>query len=278
MVKHKTVRKQLREIPLVECSPSQINQVFLNLITNAAQATEDSTGEITVATAMAANGQVRVDISDNGHGIPESIVAKIFDPFFTTKEVGKGTGLGLSQVYGFARQSGGDVHVSSTLGEGTTVTLYLPRSHADVVSPVTKGPGGEEVRGRGSVLLVEDNPQVGDVSRLLLEQLGYDITRVDRPTAALDALSKKNDFILVFSDIVMPGDMDGLALARAIQERYPKLPVLLATGYSIAAERVGAEFPILRKPYDQQMLGIAMKVALAGSGLKKATTPAVRLV
>ena len=221
---------------------------------------------------------VALSLIDTGEGIPVDVLAKIFEPFFTTKEVGKGTGLGLSQVYGFARQSGGDVHVSSTLGEGTTVTLYLPRSHADVVSPVTKGPGGEEVRGRGSVLLVEDNPQVGDVSRLLLEQLGYDITRVDRPTAALDALSKKNDFILVFSDIVMPGDMDGLALARAIQERYPKLPVLLATGYSIAAERVGAEFPILRKPYDQQMLGIAMKVALAGSGLKKATTPAVRLV
>jgi PAS domain S-box-containing protein len=217
---------------------------------------------------------VALSLIDTGEGIPADVLAKIFEPFFTTKDVGKGTGLGLSQVYGFARQSGGDVHVSSTQGEGTTVTLYLPRSQADVVSLAIKGPGNEEIQGRGSVLLVEDNPQVGDVSKLLLEQLGYDITRVDRPTAALDLLSKKNNFVLVFSDIVMPGDMDGLALARAIQERHPKLPVLLATGYSSAAERVGAEFPILRKPYDQQTLGIAMKAALAGSGLKKMTAPA----
>jgi two-component system NtrC family sensor kinase len=126
LVKHKTLHRHLREIPLVECSPSQINQVFLNLITNAAQATEDSTGEITVATAMAANGQVRVDISDNGHGIPESIVAKIFDPFFTTKEVGQGTGLGLSIAYKIVQEHGGRIEVHSKVGRGTTFTVFLP--------------------------------------------------------------------------------------------------------------------------------------------------------
>jgi signal transduction histidine kinase len=132
MVKHKTVNKQLREIPLVECSPSQINQVFLNLITNAAQATDDVSGQITVTTGVAAGGQVRVDVSDNGHGIPENILAKIFDPFFTTKEVGQGTGLGLSIAYKIVQEHGGRIEVKSTVGRGTTFSVFLP---AKVVQP-----------------------------------------------------------------------------------------------------------------------------------------------
>jgi two-component system NtrC family sensor kinase len=126
LVKHKTLHRQLRDIPLVECSPSQINQVFLNLITNAAQATDDSTGELTVSTGMATNGQVRVDISDNGHGIPENILAKIFDPFFTTKEVGQGTGLGLSIAYKIVQEHNGRIEVHSEVGKGTTFTVFLP--------------------------------------------------------------------------------------------------------------------------------------------------------
>ena len=132
MVKHKTVNKQLREIPLVECSPSQINQVFLNLITNAAQATDDVSGQITVTTGVAPGGQVRVDVSDNGHGIPENILAKIFDPFFTTKEVGQGTGLGLSIAYKIVQEHGGRIEVKSTVGRGTTFSVFLP---AKVVQP-----------------------------------------------------------------------------------------------------------------------------------------------
>ena len=126
MVKHKTVNKQLREIPLVECSPSQINQVFLNLITNAAQATDDVAGQITVTTGVVPGGQVRVDVSDNGHGIPENILAKIFDPFFTTKEVGQGTGLGLSIAYKIVQEHGGRIEVKSTVGRGTTFSVFLP--------------------------------------------------------------------------------------------------------------------------------------------------------
>jgi signal transduction histidine kinase len=126
MVKHKTVHKQLRDIPLVECSPSQINQVFLNLVTNAAQATDDVSGEITVTTGVAQGGQVRVDVSDNGHGIPEGLLAKIFDPFFTTKEVGQGTGLGLSIAYKIVQEHGGRIEVKSTVGRGTTFSVFLP--------------------------------------------------------------------------------------------------------------------------------------------------------
>jgi signal transduction histidine kinase len=130
MVKHKTVHKQLRDIPLVECSPSQINQVFLNLVTNAAQATDDVSGEITVTTGVAQGGQVRVDVSDNGHGIPEGILAKIFDPFFTTKEVGQGTGLGLSIAYKIVQEHGGRIEVRSTVGRGTTFSVFLPAKAA----------------------------------------------------------------------------------------------------------------------------------------------------
>jgi signal transduction histidine kinase len=126
MVKHKSVRKNFQEIPLVECSPSQINQVFLNLVTNAAQATDDERGEITVSTGIASGGQVRVDVSDNGHGIPETILSKIFDPFFTTKDVGQGTGLGLSIAYKIVEQHGGRIEVKSKVGQGTTFTVFLP--------------------------------------------------------------------------------------------------------------------------------------------------------
>ena len=126
MIKHKTVHKQLREIPLVECSPSQINQVFLNLVTNAAQATDEVSGEITVASGIVAGGHVRVDVSDNGHGIPEAILPKIFDPFFTTKDVGQGTGLGLSIAYKIIQEHGGRIEVKSSVGRGTTFSVFLP--------------------------------------------------------------------------------------------------------------------------------------------------------
>jgi PAS domain S-box-containing protein len=212
---------------------------------------------------------VALALEDSGSGIKPEVLSRVFEPFFTTKEVGKGTGLGLSQVYGFARQAGGDVHVSSHEGEGATVTLFLPRARDGAVTLTVEATEAEELQGSGTVLIVEDNPQVGDVSTLLLEQLGYKAVRVDRPKAALALLAKPNAIDMVFTDIVMPGDMDGLGLAREIQAQHPKLPVLLATGYSSAAERAGGEFPILRKPYDQRTLGIAIKGALAGSGLKQ---------
>ena len=258
----------------VETDVGELELALVNIVVNARDAMPHG-GTLTVAAknvsldgdgvTLLTGDFVALSLTDTGEGIPPDVLAKVFEPFFTTKEVGKGTGLGLSQVYGFARQSGGDVHVSSKPGEGTTVTLFLPRSDAAVVSPAAKTRHNEKIQGRGSVLLVEDNPQVGDVSKLLLEQLGYDIVRVDRPAAALAALSEKNKFAVVFSDIVMPGDMDGLALAREIRARHPRMPVLLATGYSSAAERVGSEFPILRKPYDQNTLGIALKMAIASA-------------
>jgi PAS domain S-box-containing protein len=191
---------------------------------------------------------VALTVADAGVGIPEDVLPRIFEPFFTTKPVGKGTGLGLSQVYGFARQAGGSVKVESGVGKGTRVTMYLPRA---ATAPAN---AGVQERSRGytgtcAILLVEDNPEVADASMGLLEQLGCEVRCVADAEAALQALERDTTIDLVLSDIVMPGRMDGLALARAVREKYPGLQVLLATGYSEAAQGVDAEFPILRKPY-----------------------------
>jgi PAS domain S-box-containing protein len=212
--------------------------------------------------AVALTGDfVKLSLADSGEGISPGNMSKIFEPFFTTKEVGKGTGLGLAQVYGFARQSGGDVAVTSDPGEGTTVSLYLPRSQG-TPQPIVPKTEEKPMQGKGIVLMVEDNPQVADVSVMLLEQLGFDVVRLDRPASALDVLAERTDIALVFSDIVMPGDMDGLAFADAVRRKFPHLPVLLATGYSSAAERATPHFPILRKPYDLDTLGAAVRKAL----------------
>jgi PAS domain S-box-containing protein len=196
---------------------------------------------------------VAIAVRDTGVGIPSDLIAKIFDPFFTTKPVGKGTGLGLSQVHGFAHQAGGTVAVTSELGQGTTFTIHLPRS--EPVAKVTE----VEVNsiGSGTVLLVEDNPDVATASIGLLEQLGYSVLWVSDAEAALKAIDR-NGIDLVVSDIVMPGVMDGLGLAQSIKQRHPGLPILLATGYSDAAQSARLDYPILRKPYQIHELSRAL--------------------
>src|SRR5262249_54772935 len=141
------------------------------------------------------------------------LIKKIFDPFFTTKEVGKGTGLGLSQVYGFANQSAGAINVQSEVGRGTTITLYLPRSQVVVVQgPQPTGPESTP-RSEGTVLVVEDNPEVGEITATLLEQIGYRVLRADNAVQALAQLEAGNAVDLLFSDIVMPNGMNGIHLA-----------------------------------------------------------------
>jgi PAS domain S-box-containing protein len=252
----------------VKVDPSELELALLNLSVNARDAMPGG-GTLAIHAANVSLDRrgdglkgdfVAVTVEDTGTGIAPDILARVFDPFFTTKEVNKGTGLGLSQVYGFAEQSGGRIEVESELGRGTRFTLYLPRSGvaAETLSPE------EEVHEAASarILLVEDNPEVAEVAAAMLEQLGHEVRMVGSADAALAALSEAARPDLVFSDIVMAGEIDGLGLARRIRDAHPGLPVLLATGYSQAAESLGGEFPILRKPYKLAELSRAIGVLL----------------
>ncbi|MDP4005575.1 ATP-binding protein [Methylobacterium sp. NEAU K] len=208
-----------------------------------------------------------VSLSDTGVGIAADVLPRIFEPFFTTKDVGKGTGLGLSQVFGFAKQSGGDVDVSSVPGDGTTFTLYLPEVEA---SPEAAGAAPGDERGSEEanlcVLVVEDNVEVGRFATQILEDLGHTTVWATNAEEALDEIEKiPFRFDAVFSDVVMPG-MGGIALARELQRRLPDLPVVLTSGYSHVLAQEGVHgFDLIQKPYSvEQLSRVLRKVALKG--------------
>jgi len=249
-----------RDVWPIRTDAAELETALLNLVINARDAMPDG-GTVTISArnivldeTLLSGEFVAIDIADTGLGIPSDVVDKIFEPFFTTKPIGKGTGLGLSQVHGFAHQAGGTVKVASELGKGTTFTIVLPRG---TDAPVRENAEIMPLRGSGTVLLVEDNPDVAIVSIGLLEQLGYRVRRVPDAESALREL-EHNGVDFVFSDIVMPGKMDGLSLAHHLRQVHPGLPILLATGYSEAAAGVRGDFPILRKPYEIHELSEAI--------------------
>ena len=244
---------------------AEFETALVNLVINARDAMPQG-GNVTVQAknvfvddGVTKGDFVAIKVRDTGTGIPDDVLAKIFDPFFTTKPIGKGTGLGLSQVHGFVHQAGGTIAVDSELGKGTSFTVCLPRSTA----ALTRRPEQLSHRGTGTVLLVEDNPDVANASTGLLEELGYAVRWASDVDSALGEIAA-NGVDLVLSDIVMPGKMDGLALARILKQKHPGLPILLATGYSEAARNAAAEFPILRKPYQIHELNEAL--SRLGSG------------
>jgi CheY-like chemotaxis protein len=254
--------------------PAELELVLLNLCVNARDAMPQG-GTITVSAENApafVQGDLRGDfvrlaVADTGSGMTPEIMAKAFEPFFTTKEIGKGSGLGLPQVHGFAKQSGGSVAIASTLGAGTTITLLLPRSaqmpsgaehHLIDLSVAT--PKGIS---RGSMLLVEDDNEVAALVTEMLRELGWSVTRAASAEAALGALANNRDIALVFSDVMMPGGMNGVELAREIRRRRPSLPIVLTSGYSeAAANDARAEgIDLLPKPYRLEELDAALSAA-----------------
>ena len=225
--------------------PAEFETALLNLAINARDAMPEG-GALTVSGCNDPERQeVVLSVQDTGTGIPADVLSKVFDPFFTTKPVGKGTGLGLSQVHGFAHQAGGSVDIDSALGRGTVVRIRLPRGQPAEVEAIE---APSRASAPATVLLVEDNPAVADASTGLLEQLGYSVRWVPNAETALEQI-EADGIDVVFSDIIMPGKMDGLKLARAIREKNPDLPILLTTGYSDSVRHVRADFPVLRKPY-----------------------------
>ncbi|MGB7035729.1 MAG: ATP-binding protein [Xanthobacteraceae bacterium] len=254
----------------VNVDKSELELALVNLVVNARDATPGA-GRVVIAAenlhlAAGAGPEglhgdfVALGVADSGSGIPVDLLPRVVEPFFTTKGPDKGTGLGLSQVYGFARRSGGSVTIDSEVGRGTTVTLYLPRSHAPVAPPLPHDDKRYVALDRQTILVVEDNPDVRDVAVSLLHQLGYRSVEVDSAAAALDQLAG-GDIALVFSDVVLPGQTDGLALARIVNDRYPNIPVVLTTGYTKVFD-ADPEFPVLRKPYQISALGRVIQQSL----------------
>jgi signal transduction histidine kinase/CheY-like chemotaxis protein len=260
----------------VEVDVNEFETALINLAVNARDAM-DGEGDLTLSVetveglpgirghAAAPGSFMAVHVTDTGVGIAPGDLDRIFEPFFTTKEIGRGTGLGLSQVFGFAKQSAGEIDVASRPGEGTTFSLYLPRAD--------RPPQGEAVRPqavsthlRARVLLVEDNLQVGDFAAQLLTDLGHQVERVTNAAEALERLSSGDTFDVVFSDVVMPG-VSGLELARRIEDRWPGVPVLLTSGYShVLAQDARHGFPLLRKPYSVEELSSALRRAITRAG------------
>ena len=194
----------------------------------------------------------------------------MFEPFFTTKDIGKGSGLGLAQVHGFVEQSDGSIEIDSAIGRGTTITLLLPRSlqapgpdkHGQVDHNVTHQTSASRT---GSVLLVEDDDEVAALVGEMLDQLGYEVIRTASAAAALGALADGRAIDILFSDVMMPGGMNGVELAREAHVRRADLPILLTSGYAEAAQSHAADYGvrILPKPYRIDELAAALRLAVA---------------
>jgi CheY-like chemotaxis protein len=267
--------------------PTQLTTALLNLAVNARDAMPDG-GKLTLETKnvvldqdyaranaeVQAGDYVMVAVSDTGGGIPEAIRQKIFEPFFTTKDVGRGTGLGLSMVYGFVKQSAGHIKVYSEEGHGTTFKLYLPRASAQAADVAEALPESAIEGGSETILIVEDDALVRGSVTTLLQSLGYETLTAANAAEALAIADGGALFDLLFTDVIMPGTMNGRQLAEEMAKRRASLKVLFTSGYTenaiIHHGRLDPGVLLLTKPYRNVELARMLRSAL------DATTPLPR--
>ena len=254
----------------------QLQNSLLNLILNARDATQAqgriclraSAGTLDAAAAAAqqveAGRYVRIDVIDNGSGMDAKTLARVFEPFFTTKKAGLGTGLGMAMVYGFVKQSEGAIDISSQVGQGTAVTLWLPASElsSDFAPPALEHPGSATPSSQGLALLVEDDPDVRKVARRFLLELGYTVIEAENGIEAKQILEQTPGIALLLSDVVMPGGVDGRELAAFARERCGVPRVVLMSGHAPELERP-IDIPILQKPFTRSQLAVLIESALA---------------
>ena len=258
--------------------PSQLEHAVLNLALNARDAMPNG-GRLTIETANCVfdadqasleikPGQyVMIAVGDTGVGMPPDALARAFEPFFTTKDVGKGTGLGLSMVYGFVKQSGGHARIQSEPGNGTVVRLYVPRAIVAEVAPsAAPAPSAELPRGKETILFVEDDPMVRQYTGQQIVGLGYKVITAENAVEALALVETGAAPDLLFTDVVMPGGMNGRQLALKLRQRWPNLRVLYTSGYAhgrltIDGELVPSKY-VLSKPYRRAELAAKLRDAL----------------
>ncbi len=263
-----------------EVDSAQLEAAILNLAINARDAMP-SGGTLRIEAANARLGHeqaarlglvpgryVKLSVSDDGVGMPQDVIDQAFEPFFTTKDVGRGSGLGLSMVYGFVTQSKGHIEMRSEVGRGTTVEIYLPCGDDPAPSAQdARAVEEESPRGRGErILVVEDSAPVRELSVTFLERLGYVTTAVGTGAAALEALEADPSVALLFTDVVLPGGMSGVELARQVHALVPGLPVLYVSGYAEAAanhrDRLDPSSNLLDKPFTEAQLARRVRATL----------------
>lgn len=262
--------------------PTQAEMALLNIIINARDALlgrdkpslsiETRNFHVEEASARLYDGMmpgryVCIALTDNGCGMPESIKSRVLEPFFTTKDEGKGTGLGLSMVYGFTKQSGGAIRIYSEDGVGTTLRLYFPADSAGLTH-YEEPKQAEGAMGTETILIVEDREDVAELARTVLEGRGYQTQVATGGAQALQILTQERQFDLLFSDVIMPGGMNGVVLAREVRKLYPDMKILLTTGYTENAidrkDANGQEFEVLSKPCLPNVLASKVRQILDG--------------
>jgi CheY-like chemotaxis protein len=235
------------------------------------------THEPTADPRLAPGNYVMITVRDSGIGMSPEDAAHAIEPFFTTKPHGKGSGLGLSMVYGFAKQSGGSILLRSMLGEGTSVSMLLPEAAQAISKDDAEPTGRHAPGGSGTILLVEDELRIRNVAKRTLLGLGYQVIEVENAAAAIKVLEAEAHVHLLFSDVVMPGDMNGHELAHWALQKCHGLKVLITTGQ---IEEAAAELPVnnggfhlLKKPYTKEELAAAVRTVLDGFNLTRPTHP-----